>query len=53
MKKKLVILLALILLLTSCSTIVDKKDTQITKILGKDKLVVATSADYPPYEFIK
>lgn len=54
MKKFYVFLLSLLLLLTACSKQKDDKTSnEIKALLGKDKLVVATSADYPPYEFIK
>lgn len=54
MKKFYVFLLSLLLLLTACSDKTGSQtDNEIKALLGKDKLVVATSADYPPYEFIK
>lgn len=51
-KKVWVFLLILTLLLTACGQ-ETASDQEIQKILGKDTLVVGTSADYPPYEFIK
>ncbi|MGF0039917.1 ABC transporter substrate-binding protein/permease [Peptoniphilaceae bacterium SGI.131] len=54
MKKFYVFLLSLLLLLTACSDKTGSQtDNEVKALLGKDKLVVATSADYPPYEFIK
>lgn len=52
MKKIGLILLAFILLIAGCSQVQDNQQ-DIKAILGKEKLVVGTSADYPPYEFIQ
>lgn len=52
MKKVYVLLLLALLVLVGCSNDETAKD-EIVSILGKDQLVMATSADYPPYEFIQ
>lgn len=52
MKKVLLFLLVTSLIITGCSG-EKKPDGKIQKLLKNNKLVVATSADYPPYEFIK
>ncbi|NLW52679.1 MAG: transporter substrate-binding domain-containing protein, partial [Tissierellia bacterium] len=52
MKKVYVLLLVALLVLVGCSNDETAKD-EIVSILGKDQLVMATSADYPPYEFIQ
>lgn len=52
MKKFYVLLLVALLVLVGCSNDETAKD-EIVSILGKDQLVMATSADYPPYEFIQ
>ena len=52
MKKKVLLLLIFAFLLTGCKAEEHSK-TNIQDILGKDRLVVGTSADYPPYEFIE
>ena len=51
MKKIYMLLMVALLLLSGCVN--SEGNEEVLSILGKDQLVVATSADYPPYEFIQ
>ncbi len=52
-KKFISLLLIVLLIISGCGKDVEKKEGRVGEIQEKGKLVVATSADYPPYEYIE
>jgi len=52
-KKFISLLLVVLLLVSGCGSQVEKKEGRVGEIQDRGKLIVATSADYPPYEYIQ
>ena len=53
MKKRMFVLLALVLAVTTILAGCGKKDAKLDEIKKDGKLVIGTNAEYPPYEFHK